>query len=92
MITAGQVTPTTSSQNLVFVPPGSGQVVISNVSGVTVYIGTGTVTTGNGVPSPTGTAPVHVPTLPGSVGAQLTVIGGAGSITGPVGWFLSTAQ
>lgn len=91
-ITANQLNPTTSSQNLVFVPPGVGSVTITNVSGVTVYIGTGTVTTGDGFPIPNNAPPVTFPTYPGSKGAQLTVIGGSGSITGPVGWLLSTAQ
>jgi len=88
----GQVTPTTSSANLVFVPPGINSVVITNTSGVTVYVGIGTVTTGNGFAIPNGGAPVPFSTAPSSTGAQLTVIGGTGSITGPVSWLISSAQ
>ena len=93
-LTSGQVTPINGTSTLlVNVPPGVATVVISNVSGATVYVGAGPnpATTTNGFAIPTGAPPVTFPTYPGSTGSQLQVIAG-GAVTGPVSFIISTAQ
>lgn len=72
------------------VPPGQCTLMLTNSSGVTVYVGGAGVTTGNGCPIPAGALPVAVPGYPSSASSVLYVVAGAGTVTGPVGWLLST--
>jgi len=90
MLTAGQVTPTTSSAAFFDVPPGPSDIVISNSSGVNVFIGgPNAVTTSNGFEVPTGTL-FHLTQFRNSAGIQLNIIAGSGSITGTASWLIST--
>ncbi len=84
-LTAGAATPLTA------VPPGPCELTISNVSGVTVYLGTSTtVTVTNGFPLPNNAPPVKITVFRGSGGGTLYAIAGAGSVTGGVGVIVST--
>lgn len=75
------------------VPPGVGTVIVSNTSGVTVYLAAGVAATAtNGFAIPTGAPPVEIPMYPGSKGTTFNVLAGSGSITGSVSWLVSTAQ
>lgn len=87
----GAYTPTASSTALVSVPPGSCEIVISNTSGGTVYIGgPNAVTATNGFAIPNNAPPVTLVGYPGSKGVQLNVIA-PGTISGVVSWAISTA-
>lgn len=84
---------------LVSVPAGPCTVIISNTSGATVFVAPGgTAPTaaglqGNGLPIPSGAPPVEFSTYPGSTGSTLYIVGASGgTITGAVGWLLSTAR
>ncbi len=107
-IVAGQVastspTPlsTTTVAPLVLVPAAVCTLIVSNVSGATVYVGTGvsssapsaTVLQASGFPIPSGAPPVSIPLYPGSRSVQLYVIAiTGGTITGSVGYIVSTAS
>lgn len=92
-VTTGAATPTTSSTVLTTVPNGPCQVVISNTSGATVYVGAGShaVTATNGFAIPNNAPPITFTGYPGSTGSTLNVIA-VGTITGVVSWLISTAQ
>jgi hypothetical protein len=79
---------------MVVVPNGPCQVVISNVSGATVYVTTTVAATStNGFAIPTGAPPVTFTGYPGSTGASLNVIADSGgSVTGVVSWLISTTR
>lgn len=100
-ITAGQLTSSslpalslTVAATLCPVPPGVGTVVVSNNCGGTIFVTAGVAATQtNGFPIPNGAPPVAIPTYPGSKGTTLSVIVATGStISGPVGWLISSAQ
>lgn len=82
------------------IPPGVAAVTLSNVSGATVYVGTGpvggtaptaAVLAANGFPIPNNAPPVTLPGWPASRATQLYVIA-VGSITGPMGYVYGTAS
>lgn len=89
----GAKTPTASSTVLVTVPNGPCQVVISNTSGGTIYVGAGpnAVSATNGFAIPNNAPPVTFSGYPGSAGATLNVIA-PGTISGVVSWLISTPQ
>jgi len=88
VITGSQVTAGTAVTTLCVIPPGPCMTVVSNPSAVTVYFGPGTVTTGNGLPVPSGQS-VAFATYQGDKGATLTVIAASGTANS-VGWLLSS--
>jgi hypothetical protein len=90
VITNGQVSAGTVASTLTVLPPGPCHLVVSNPSAsVIVYVGAGTVTTGNGLPVPAGQS-VAVAGFQGDGGARLSVIAASGTANA-VGWMLSTA-
>jgi hypothetical protein len=104
-ITTGGI-PTASVSNttvapIALVPPGPSTVILTNVSGVTVYIGavpvgtaapTATVVVATGFPIPSGAPPVVIPGSMGSAPTQLYLIAGASGATAGVGWLISTTR
>lgn len=93
-VTTRNVAPTNTSAVAFVMPPGPCTVVISNTSGVTVYVGAGSeaVSATNGFAIPNGAPPVTIPAYPGSAGTPINVIAPTGSVTGVVSWVISTAQ
>lgn len=94
-IVTGNATPSTSSVAVATIPNGPCQVVISNTSGVTVYVSVGAhaATATNGFAIPTGAPPVAVVAYPGSLGGPLNILASTGTgITGVVSWLISTTQ
>ena len=90
-ISSGNVTPGASAP-LCTIPPGPCTVLISNTSGVTVYVTAGVAATAaNGFAIPTTAPPVEIPTYAGSRAVPLNVFT-AGSPTGVVSWMISTSQ
>lgn len=92
---------TTVVSILTSVPASTASVIISNVSGATVFIGPGAggvaPTAANlqagGFAIPTGAPPVEIHTYPGSTGTLLYVIGATGgTLTGPVSALVATAS
>lgn len=93
-LTTGNAAPTLTSAAVVTIPSGPCELVISNTSGVTVYVAFGAhaVTATNGFAIPTGAPPVTITTYPGSTGAPMNLIYATGSVTGVVSWAISTSQ
>ena len=72
MISAGQVSASGSAQSLCVFPPGPCTVVMSNTGLVPAYVGvagSGSLTSTNGFPLPSGGLPVAIPGYAGSGGA-----------------------
>lgn len=93
-LVTGNAAPTLTSAAVVTVPDGQCELVVSNTSGVTVYVafGANAVTSANGFAIPTGAPPVTFRTFTGSAGAPMNLIYATGSVTGVVSWAISTTQ
>lgn len=93
-VTINNTTPTSAAptQPFVLTPGDVYDLVISNVSGATVYLGTSaTVTSSNGCPL-ANNGVLHLSGKGAGAAGALYVILGGGAATGPVGYVLTTPR
>lgn len=92
---------TTAVAPLVLAPAGASTLVVSNVSGATVFVGEGSssgaptaaVLQASGFPIPSGAPPVSLPLYSTSRAVQMYVIAiTGGTLTGSVGYVVSSAS
>jgi hypothetical protein len=89
-VTADQVKVNKTVSVLAQIPPGPCTVVLSNTSGVTVWVGGSTTTSTNGFGIPSGSAPVTFSGWEGSQPATLYAIGT--STAASLGVLISTSH
>jgi hypothetical protein len=84
MILASQPAVGTAASILTTVPAGPCTVILSNVSGQTVYVGGTAVSSSRGFPIPSGSPPVAIPGYPGSRASQLYAVAGSAVTLGVI--------
>jgi hypothetical protein len=83
-IEASQWAVGTAATEIASVPAGPCTVILSNVSGETVYVGGSAVSAARGFPVPSGVTPVVIPGYPSSAATQLWAVGGTAATIGVI--------
>jgi hypothetical protein len=83
-ILASQPSVGTAASLIASVPAGPSTVIISNVSGGTVWVGGAAVTSSDGFPIPTGSPPVVIPGYVTSAATRLSAVAGSAVTVGVI--------